>query len=419
MHLQRAVVVGLLALHGTARAEILEPADTRESALLYEATPLRSDELGLSWRAEALAAALASTGNPDLPPAGGVASVSGEIAITGAGDCDAFTAGGQLASRSDEQRLSAQQWASVCPLGGDGFIRIDHRFEWDTTPRLLAAPRLRTGAQRRESFALDFFGSERPLRGELSLLEPRDWIQGGELRLELQFAWSEARGWDELRAFMDVVLFTWRHLQSDGSTFSLAVFAPRLDVLENMSSHDDAGVGTLAVDIGRIENVKLGPVYVGGRLGGRLAGMSIGRDERYRLVMAAVGEASVYVERPLVRDVTLRLAGDRRSWPTYNGGLAVDDRATLSLSARRGRLRALLELAAAKTHLLDARARKDVANGGLTAEASYDLGKHFVVAARSEAGKSSYAKHARFDDPKWASETQLVLATRFDERYRR
>lgn len=419
MDLRRTAVVGFLALHVTASADTLDTADTRESALLYDATPLRRDELGLSWRVEAIAAALASTGTSEPTSAGGVASVSGEIAVTGAGDCDALTVGGQLASRSEGPELAAQQWASVCPLGGDGFIRIDHRFEWDTSPRLLAPPRLRPDARRSESVALEMFGSERPLRGELSLVEPRDWIQGGELRLEVQLAWSEARGWDEMRAFMDAVLLTWRHLQSDGSTFSLALFAPRLDALENVSSPDDAGVGTLALDLGRIENVKLGPVYVGGRLGGRVAGMSIGRDERYRLVMAGVGEAGLYVERALATDTRLRLAADRRSWPTYRGGLAVDDRATLSLSARRGRWRALLALAAAKTHLLDARGRKDVVNGGVTAEASYDLGKHFVLAARSEAGKSSYAKHARFDDPKWASETQLVLATRLDARYRR
>ena len=412
----RVALVSTLTLTGVAHADVVEPLDTRESALLYDATPLRSDEVGFAWRAEALAAALATTGNGST---GGLASASGEFAVTGAGDCDAVTAGGQLAGRSDDRTVSAQQWASVCPLGGDGFIRVDHLLEWDVQPRLLAAPRFRAGHQRRESIALDFFGSQRNVRGDLSLVEPRDWWQGGQFRLELQFGWLDTTGMTEVRALFDIVLMHWLHKQAGGSIFKLAIFAPRLDALFVEDLPGDPGMGTLAVDLGRIENVELGPFHIGGRLGGRVGGISVGREETFRTTFVTVGEGGIYIERELADRVTTRLAGDRLSFPTYTGGLAIDDRATWSLTAERGRFRGKLELAAASTHLINVAKRKDIANGGVTVEAEYDLGHHVALAARSEAGKSVYAKSATLDEPRWASETQLVLATRAGSRYKR
>src|SRR5690349_16405150 len=201
-------LVGTLTLAPPALAEI-DRVQSRESELLYDATPLRSDEVGLAWRAEALAAALATTGNGSTDGSslsGGVASVAGEVAVTGASDCDAVTAGGQLTGRSDDRTLAAQQWTTVCPLGGDGFIRLENLVEWDVQPRLLAVPRFRAGQQRRETFAFVMFGSKRNARGELSFLEPTDWWQGGEMRMELKFGWLPTTGLNEVGAVMDIVL---------------------------------------------------------------------------------------------------------------------------------------------------------------------------------------------------------------------
>ena len=408
-------LVGTLTLGATAHADITDHVQSREAELLYDATPLRSDEIGFAWRAEALAAALATTGNGST---GGVASVSGEVAVTGASDCDAVTAGGQLTGRSDDRTLAAQQWTTVCPLGGDGFIRLENLVEWDVQPRLLAMPRFRAGRQRRETFAFVMFGSKRNARGELSFLEPTDWWQGGEMRMELQFGWLPSTGLDEVSAVMDIVLRHYLHTQRDGSIFDWSLFAARLDAVF-ADGPGDPSTGTLTVDLGRIENVHAGPVHVGGRLGGRLGGVAVGREETYRMQHVAVGEAGVYAERELIDGVTTRLAGDRTGAPTYNGELAIDDRATWSLLVKRGRLRASLALAAARTTLIHATHNTAVANGGLTLAAEYTLNKYFALAARSEAGKSVYARGATLDEPRWASETQLVLATRAGSRYNR
>ena len=159
-------------------------SDTREAEMLYEAVPVRSDQLGWRFRADALAAALATTDGKDRQ-AGGAGAVSAEVALAATPDCDIVSVGGQLATRSDDRVVSAQQWASVCPLGGDGNLTFDHRLEWDVTPRLLAEPRLRPGVQRRETVAFNVFGSMRPIPGH-------DWEQqGGTLRLEFEAGWAE------------------------------------------------------------------------------------------------------------------------------------------------------------------------------------------------------------------------------------
>lgn len=372
--------------------------------MLETFSPVRSADLGFRWQADALAAALATSQRDDAQ-VGGAATLSAEAGITAAKDCDLVSAGGQVSARSDEHAVAAQQWGSVCLLGGDGHISLDHRLEWDVTPRLLAAPRLRPGMQRRETIGLDFYGSTRPLPDH-----PGAWIQGGEARLETEVGWSDPPSGHDVRVLFDIVARTIGFEHGGGPPTTIAIFAPRLEVATG------AGLGApfaggLAGDLARVEGYRLGGLRFGGRLGGRVGGIAVGSGPATRQTMITVGEAGVSVERDLARGVTMRLGGDRHGWADWDARYVIDDRATWSLLASRGRMHARLDVAAAVDHVLAIDHRNNVGVGGVTLAAGYDLGHDMALEAHGEAGRSVYARDAAIDAPRWASETLVMLAT--------
>jgi hypothetical protein len=387
-------------------------SDTRESAMLYEFVPLRADQLGWRFRADALAAALATTDGKDRHE-GGAGTVGAQLGLGATPDCDIVAAGGQLATRSDDRVVSAQQWASVCPLGGDGNLTFDHRLEWDVSPRLLAAPRLRPGVQRRETIGFNVFGSMRPLvdRGPLTTLPERDWQQGGTLRLEFQYGWADQAPTGELQPMMDVVLRNFRHdYGDDGPPLTIAAITGRLEALIVTREPKAPSVASLSGDLARVEGVRVGGVRLGGRLGGRLVPETDGMMRTYKQQLWVIGEGAASVERDLVHGVTTRLALERRGWPVWDGRFVVDDRATWSLFAHHDRLSGRVDVAAAAAHVLQIGEQHAVAMGGVTAEGQLELGAGFGLKLHSELGRSVYAPGATLDAPRWASETLLMLA---------
>ncbi|MGE5182874.1 MAG: hypothetical protein ACM31C_12455 [Acidobacteriota bacterium] len=417
--MRAGAMLAVLAISRVAAADgAIEPSDSREAAMRYDFRPVRSDELGLRWRLDAIAAGLASTGSDTQLAAAG--SVGALVGVTASPDCDLVSLGGQLAMRTDDRVLAATQTASLCLLGGsgkppsDGHISIDHRLEWSVRPRLLAPFRLRPGYQRRETVGLDFAGSHVPFheRGPQSAVPNTEWLRGGELRLETEVGWSDTGGPADVRIMFDVIEFReYRKDYPDGPPLTIAVLAPRLDALVLPGDALDRTNAGLAADLARVEGVRVGDVRLGGRLGGRVAVQSRGQRATYAQQANVVGEAGVSAEHDLAPDFTMRLAGDRRSWPAFDTRLVVDDRATWSLAYAREPFRAHLDLFAARTHVLDIGARKDFTIGGAVADADLDVGKGFSLGLHSEAGRSVYALGAILDQPRWASETMLMLAT--------
>jgi hypothetical protein len=391
------------SLPAFAEPDVPPASDTREAAMLTELVPVRRDQLGWRFRADALAAMLATTDGKDRQ-GGGAGSVSAEVGLAATPDCDIAAIGGQLATRSDDRVVSAQQWASVCPLGGDGNLTFDHRLEWDVTPRLLAAPRLRPGVQRREVVGFNVMGSMRPLPGH------DHWDQqGGVLRLEVGVGWAEHQNAD-VRPRMDVVLRNFRYDYGDGGPpLTLSTFIVGFDVLTVTGDPAAPDVAGLAGDLARIEGVRAGGLRFGGRLGGRVLVESAGTMATYQDRLWVLAEGGVSVERDLARGVTMRLAGDRNGWPVWDGRFIVDDRATWSVLAQHRRLSVRIDLAAAATHVLQIDGERTVGTGGVTAEGQLALAAGVGLKLRSEVGRSVYAAGATLDEPRWASETWLML----------
>jgi hypothetical protein len=413
MPVRALVSAAVIASTSIAAADGNDASDTREAAMLATFTPVSRADLGFRWQADALAAALATSQHDDAQ-VGGAATVSAEAGVTAAKDCDLVAAGGQVSARSDEHAVAAQQWGSVCLLGGDGHIALDHRLEWDVTPRLLAAPRLRPGLQRRETIGLDIYGSTRPLHDPGSSPDSQvpvhDWIQGGQARLETQVGWSDRDDGGDVRVLFDIVLRNFRFDHDSGPPTQVAIVAPRMEVATG-AGPGAPFAGGLAGDLARVEGYRLAGLRFGGRLGGHLGGIAEGSGPATRQTLIVVGEGGVSVERDLARGVTVRLGGDRQGWADWDARYVIDDRATWSLLASRGRLHARLDVAAALEHVLSIGHRDDVPTGGVTLAAALDLGHDLALEAHGEAGRSVYARDAALDAPRWASETLLMLAT--------
>ena len=404
MRVRIALLIVLTSLPAFAEPGAPGAGDTREAAMLYDVVPVRRDQLGWRFRVDALAAAIATTDGKERH-GGGAGSVSAEVGLAATPDCDIAAIGGQVATRSDDRVVSAQQWASVCPLGGDGNLTFDHRLEWDVTPRLLALPQLRPGVQRREVVGFNVMGSMRPMP------EHADWDQqGGVLRLEVGVGWAAGASSGDVRPLMDVVLRNFRHDYGDGGPpLTLATITARFEVLMVTGDVAAPSVGSLSGDVARIEGVRAAGLRFGARLGGRVVPETVGSMATYQQRLWAIGEGGVSAERDLARGVTMRLAGDRGGWPVWDGRFVVDDRATWSVLAQRRRLSARIDLAAAATHLLQIDGERTVATGGVTAEGQLVLGAGFGLKLRSEVGRSVYAAGATLDEPRWASETWLML----------
>src|SRR3569623_821043 len=233
---------------------------------------------------------------------------------------------------------------------------------------------------------------------------------GGLVRLEVGGGWAEHAQSADVRPKMDVVLRNFRYDYGDGGPpLTLATITVGLDVLTVTGDPAAPDVAGLAGDLARIDGVRAGGLRFGARLGGRVMDESKGTMATYQDRLWVIGEGGVSAERDLARGVTMRLAGDRNGWPVWDGRFVVDDRATWSVLAQRRRLSARIDLAAAATHVLQIDGDRTVATGGVTADGQLVLGAGFGLKLRSEVGRSVYAAGATLDEPRWASETWLML----------
>jgi hypothetical protein len=400
------------------------PSDTRE-AVLFVITPATTGTLGWTWRADAAGAALTTLAG-GAATSGAAATASVEVGLAEPG-CDLVAAGGQIDTRSDDVALSAQQWGSLCLLGSDdgASISLDHRLEWDVTPRLLSAPRLRPGRQRHETVGIDVVGSTEPLHPAPPNgppPSPADSQQDGTARLEVATAWGGDDPSDVALTF-DAVLRTFRHAYDAGPTRDVSVWAQRLDVMFHDNPAEPGTVVALALDPVRISGLR----WQGVRLGARLGGQVVLGPPAARTVGAAgdamdpshllVAEAGASIEGDLARGMMVRLAGDRRSRPVWDGRLAIDNRLTASWTVTRRHLRAHVDATAALTRLVAARDRHvDVGTGGVVAEAELDVDPQVTLKARAESGRAAYAVGATLDAPRWATEGLVMLAVHAGDR---
>ena len=403
----------MLAATSIAHAD---PHDTRERAISADIVPLAREQLGFRWQADVLAAAIATTGDDRKP--GGLATVAAQVAITGV-DCDVAAVGGQITARTDERVVSGEQSASVCPLGGDGWLAIDHRLEWDVAPRLLAAPRMRPGLQRRETLGLEIVGAPRQInKHPLSLIpRPVDEYIGGPIRIEGGVGWTNEPGPNEVGVTFDINLARFRRHYADGPPGELGLGALRMDIMIlSITGPGDPVAATLGGKLAHVEGLRIGGGFrIGARLGGRFVGIADGHMDGHRSKTYLIGEGALSLERDVVRGLVLRLAGERRSWPAWDARYVVDDRATLSLAGGT-RVRTRLEAFAARETLLELTADREVPLVGAVVTAELDLHRNLVLRARSELGRSVYVPGATLDQPRWASESLLVLAARAGSR---
>lgn len=412
----RAAIV-LVVIARTAHAGgAIDASDSREAAMLYDFRPLHADELGWRWRLDAIAAGIADS-DSDTRVAG-AGSVSALVGVTASPDCDLVSVGGQLAMRSDDRVLAAQQTASLCLLGGngkpptDGHLSIDHRLEWSVRPRLLAPLRLRPGYQRRETVGVDFAGSHVPLDSQPGVPDTQ-WLQAGEFRLETEVGWSDTTTDPaDVRVMFDIIEFrAYRKDYPDGPPLGIAFFAPRLDALFLAGDPLGRTNAGLAGDLARLDGWRVGDIRLGARLGGRVADQARGTKATYSDRLSTVAEGGVSAEHDIARGLTTRLAADRRSWPAFDTRLVIENRATWSLAYAGAPFHAHLDVFAARTKLVDISGTTNMNLGGVVGDADLDVGRGFALALHSEAGRSPYALGAVLDQPRWASETMLMLAT--------
>lgn len=403
----------LLVLLSAPLAAADDPDDVESVAAKDEFILVRGDQVGLHARADGALGAFATTDGSERQ-SGGTATVSAQVGLAATPDCDLFAVGGALATRSDDRVVQAQQWATACPLGGDGFLTINHRLEWDLRPLLLTPPSARPHSPRRETISFDVAGSERPWNPD----DERNIIQGGTAELAIGVEW----GGDEHAAMhpvLDVLLRKFRHEYDDGPPLTLDAARLRLEVLMSMGEMG-AGpdIAVMSGELARVEGVRFLGFRFGAALGGRLAGESVGIEKSYKSKFWTIGEGSLFVERDIIRNLTLRVAGERKGWPLWDGRFIVDDRATGSLSTTYGPLTGHVDLFAAREHLLSTDGRDNVSVRGLTAGAELTLASGVAVQLRSDVGLSAYAPGATFEAPRWASETMLMFAARAEHRGR-
>jgi len=389
-----------------ATPAVADPDAMRESALVDPGfMVIQTKMLALRYRLDAVAAGLASTDGNERQ-GGGVGTASVDLGLGAKTNCDLVAAGAQVSGRSSERLLSISQWASICPLAemgsGRGYIDLDHRLDWDVTPRLLAVPSMRQGAQRRETVGFDFVGSLVPWHADEDPNDPTtvEWIQGGRARMEVAVGWSDDERMKDVLFFFDIVFRTYHRDYHDDKPLTLDVAKLRMDVAGLTRDPDERTSGTLAADLGKIEGLRAGPFRFGARLGGRVGGIAKGRDETYAMEHIAVGEGALSAELG-----PARLEGERKSFVAWDTRLVVDNRATASV-------RGSLDLSIAHTALRGINTRAKAVTGGVLAEAAYDVSKHLSLRARSEFGRSLYIPGVQLEQPRWASETMLLVAAR-------
>ena len=184
--------------------------DMRESAIAADEIRLVGrDELGLRYKLDVVAAGLSRT-ESDARREGGAAAATAHVGITTSGRCELVGIGGMASARTDEEVLAMSQWASVClAWDASGYTSLDHRLDWDLTPRLLATPRFRTGPQRRETIGWDFVGTTIRIREDEPSEEYEEHLQQGWLRVQTAVGWIDGDPRYDVDVGMNVLLRTY------------------------------------------------------------------------------------------------------------------------------------------------------------------------------------------------------------------
>jgi hypothetical protein len=344
------------------------------------------------WRAEALAAGTAAT-DASQTTAGALASATGQVVLATA-DCDAIDAGGRVTARSDLRVVSFEQWASICFGSRVSFLSFDHRFAWDVAPRLLAPPRLRRGLQRRETVTLSFGYDIK--EGAIPALG-RYFGRLGTARLEGEHGWAtdDARG--DTSLLIGIEFVRGRRSYGDGGPPVELLLLGFAGVVDPTGERDPSDV----IDLADLSGLR----WLGFRLGAHLGFRSPpGR-------VSAITEVSASVERDIAA-FTVRVAADRRASLAPDGRILIDNRASTTVAVDHRRVRAHLELSAARTRWLTATDSGTVPTGGLATEAAFAVTDHIDLFVRLETGLSVYAPAATLDDSVFATEAMLGLAIR-------
>jgi len=410
------MLTSLVAGVAGAGVAAADPADTREAALREPAVEVAAADLRTSWRVDAIGATESVAAGGELTSLA-TASVGGEVAVSHEA-CDIVVAGGQADLRTGDQPLSFQQWASLCPLAGILRLELDHRLAWDVRPRLLAPPRLRPGASRRETIGIEMVGATERWNdpGPLSLAPPpAEYTMAVYARMDVGFGWLAGAGAPlDLQAKADMRGFGFRRERDDGSTpLEVWVFAAKADIL----TRDDvmsANLGAAArFDAVEVTGARAAGLRWGGRLGVGMGFVSGGEGARARVASVLTGLGELSVERDVVRKpddlLTVRGTAGRDAWPLWDGRLVVDDRVTAEVAIHKRRLSLRSQLALARSHLVAVDGTvTDGTTGGLTQIADLTVTRHLTLRSRTEVGVSAYAPGATADAPGRAVETTLT-----------
>jgi hypothetical protein len=409
----RLLVVLAVLAPAAARAE--PAAETRERqlrdpAVEYDLLPLRR----VSWRLDAIAAQTTDLGDGTV--LGGLATVGGEVAV--ANDvCDVVVAGGQLGVASaDDGTLSAEQWLSTCPVGGDRRITYGHLLQWDTRPALLAAPQLRPRGNRRYTSTVRITTGSKRLNDQGPLvLAPSapEYLLIGGAEMGSAIDWADGRvaasGFS-----VDFEFIGLRREPLDGSEpleLWFGAAGTEVAMLTDLDGRGRGQIATMTLDAIRFSGIPLGGARLGGRLGLGIESVGIKEPDARAGATAIDGEAALSLDAD-PGGVHVRLDAGRSHWALWDGRAVIDDRATLSISRTQGRLRLRADLFAARTHLFGLDGLTAAASGGATAVAETDLGRHATVRIRSDLGRGFYTRNATFEDPRWGAEILATLALR-------
>ena len=389
--------------------------DMRESAMAAdEIRVVRADELGFRYKLDLVAGGLAST-DGNLRQGGGAVTATAHAGITTSGRCELFGAGGLASLRTDETTLAASQWATVC-LAWDatGYAALDHRLDWDLTPRLLAVPRFRPGAQRRETVGVDFIGTTVRWNEEDQLPNPAydEHLQQGVFRAQVAVGWASDDPREAVDASFGVpALRTYiRTYHDDDPPLKIAFAGVGIRVLIVTDDEKEPTAMGMPLELGSVEGLRVGGgIRLGAKFGGFIGGIVEGKKDAWRDEMVPLALGGVSAERTLARGFVMRVAADRTFEPLWDARVAIDNRSSLSLTAARGAFKGSMNIAAGITELRAIAHRTYATTGGVTLDAQYALSKYFDLRARSEVGRTLYAPGA-MDEPVWASETMLMLA---------
>lgn len=412
----RWMVTSCFALVVWAPAFATAQPASQEAQLRLGAVELSPSAVGqFRWD---LYAQLTAAGEHRGGAGGGVADVGvgGEIAIDNAA-CPIVVVGGQArVHRSDGERgLSAEQWASVCLMGGAWVptVQLRHHLELDVRPAFSAAPTLRRRRFTRETIGFDIVEFRFPLPELGGVFEFAHLDLG--VSFVVQDLGEERPG--GLEAEVDMAMIRWVAPRATGPGLEVDVFG--FHVREHMRDADGE-YDTFVMELSplRLRGIHLGnEVYLDADVAWAHGSVSeadtVGSLPLRRFDTVS---ADVAVERshgPLSTSIGYR----RQLAPTVDTDLILDDRISASLSLARGRADYAVSGFGARTQLFPAEGgvMPPELTGGAELSAGLDLGKGVRLGASAELARTYYARISGDSRPRAELGARFVgmLSSRF------